>query len=233
MTCTFWIVPLIFLCGMARSRRRTRKRRLLVCSRFYFICYYWNSNCILGRECAHLFFRNYDRPSWAKVWEISAGSEPPFFTEHFANWPEPIFTKFAARQDRGFYIQKSKAPVEAPKVRFLYTIVILLISWQKTWEWDYSVYFKTPRNFDPLPPAALKHHLILEVRFFINNPAILIFVYRRGLFRQLLPSSFVSRTPISSTSIGKTARLSLLLGSKERTKRMAPRKLLFSGGKEL
>jgi hypothetical protein len=81
------------------------------------------ANCTLakkvgGKKCANLFYESYDRPTWSKIWEVNAGmylycvlslsfsfslflsnslvysgSEPPLFTSHFKDWPEPKVTQ--------------------------------------------------------------------------------------------------------------------------------------------
>ena len=118
------------LCGTDPSPPKIRRRRPQVALPYSSISsILWLSYSIhIGRDCAHLFFQNYERPSWAKVWEISAGSEPPFFAEHFSNWPEPVFTKFGARQDRGFIIPKSKQPPPPVSIQnFLCTFLLFHI----------------------------------------------------------------------------------------------------------
>ncbi|EGC29295.1 hypothetical protein DICPUDRAFT_95982 [Dictyostelium purpureum] len=42
-----------------------------------------------AKECAKVFYKEYERPAWAEIRCISSGNEPPLFKRQFKGWPLP------------------------------------------------------------------------------------------------------------------------------------------------
>ncbi|KYR00496.1 gelsolin-related protein [Tieghemostelium lacteum] len=73
------------------EEEREEEVYILDCTTDIFI---YSSNTIskkkiaVARECAKIFYNEYERPKWAEISEVKKGNEPPLFKYQFIDWPK-------------------------------------------------------------------------------------------------------------------------------------------------
>ncbi|GAM19994.1 hypothetical protein SAMD00019534_031690 [Acytostelium subglobosum LB1] len=74
---------------LSRSMLDTREVIILDCTTDIFVWHTsstsWRKRAV-GKECANMFYNEYERPTWARITHCLAGHEHPLFKLQFANW---------------------------------------------------------------------------------------------------------------------------------------------------